>query len=853
MKVQNGGKCFVKKTLFVLIFLTQQVFAYPPLPEARSESEALFVRRILDFWRDKEYPFAKSQIRAYMHDYPHGPFTDHFYAMLGDMAMHERAYREALEFYNRISHSALTAHVSTKKWQALYHLQLYAQLYQEIGPTIAGKPIEEEGKFYFAEAAFREALTLWRYEEGKEEAKALYEEALAVYASLTSSAVFGPHAKLAMAEIYRILNNPEKAAALYLELAETEEHPEEILFHAGVMLTQFDQEKAKELFAQIAQGTTQSAPEAAYQWLQMLANAGEWETIAHERDLWLEKVPQEHMATAYFYLGMVAFDQKNYYQAIADLQKTLEEGIASPHDRSALEALITSAKEVQRLDLCEENYLRLTKAYPEQKAEAGYVRALAYQQAGESATALILFEELTQHFPGYGISEKASLAKIKLLMMEKRWEEAHEGVDQFLKTYPLSERKAEMLRLAIDLSRIQSAEGKLYHQLAQDLERAFAERIFQGEERKEKEELLAKAYIKLGRIHAALGLLHEMPDPDPLLFTQCYIKEGNAHEKVIYFGEKALEKYPDHDRLHLHLFNAYLQLAKNDPDDFLTNRAAYHLNTIIDVYPVSLENRLWLAHYCVKTQNDRALYLLESLLQTDANWKRFDQEGLMLARLYQNKGQTRKAQALVEKIIALGQNTQPEAELILAEILEGIGEIEQAQELYARLEEEPNLSIAYEATLQSARLCFAQQPENSLKKLHHLKMCKNLATEPIHLEAALDYAELQASLCPQEQRLATYLAALLEVKEEFTSDQDICSKDYQESRQLMPEKEQIYQAYMRYVDARIYNLQAKMSTDSREKKVKENAARALFSTLRQGKYALTNYLIEHATAGMYEP
>lgn len=63
---QKGGKLFVKKTLFILVLLCQVAFVYPPLPEARSESEALYVRRIIDFWRDKEYPFAKSQIRAFI-------------------------------------------------------------------------------------------------------------------------------------------------------------------------------------------------------------------------------------------------------------------------------------------------------------------------------------------------------------------------------------------------------------------------------------------------------------------------------------------------------------------------------------------------------------------------------------------------------------------------------------------------------------------------------------------------------------------------------------------------------------------------------------------------------------------
>lgn len=830
---------------------SQSAFAYPPLPEARTEAEALFVRRIADFWQGKEYPFAKSQIRAYMNAYPGGPFTNHFYAMLGDIAMHENVYRDALEYYNCVNDPAVNAYVRSKRWQALYQLQLYSQLYQEIAPFPA-QEIGEEGTFYLAEAAFREALTLSRFKEGRSQAKSLCEEALPLYASLTFSEAFGAHAKLAMAEIYRLLEKTEAAADLYLEIAASQGNQDELLFQAAALLAGSDQERAEALFERVARGSSNISGEAAYQWLLILANRGEWKKIGHERELWLAKIAEEHPAAAYFYLGMLAFDQGSYYQTIADLQKSLEKGISPPHDRAALEALLTSAKEVGNLGLCDSCYSLLAERYPTIRAEAGYVRAIAYWKAGETAKSLVLFEELTQQFPTGTVSEKALAEKIKLLMTEKKWDEAHLDVRRFLERHPQSGMKREMLRLAVELSLIGASERELYARLVEDLERAFAARIFQGEEREEKEALLAKAYIKLGKIHAALGLLHEMKDPDPLLFAQCYIKEGDSHEKVIFFGEKALEKHPGSDRLHLHLFNAYLQLAKSRPEEELTKRAADHLDAVIDVYPVSLENRLWLAHYFARNQNERAVYLLESLLQTEANWKRFDEEALILARLYQKKGRLQKARPLAERIISLNGETKPEAELILAEVLGGLGESEMAEEIFSRLEESPYLPIAYEASLHLARMRFAQEPDRSLRKLQNLIVRKKLATEPIHLEAALDRAELAASLLPDEERTSFYLEALLEVKEEFTSEKDIASKDYHESRQLLPEKEQVYQAYMRYLDANIYKLQAKMAADPQEKKVKESAARALFSTLRQGKYAVSDYLVKRAAAGLYE-
>lgn len=832
----------MKKIFFTLTLLFQMAFAYPPLPEAQSEQEALFVRRIIDFWRDQEYPFAKSQINSFLSQYPNSPFAEHFNGMLGDIAMHEKNYTEAITYYNKISSEALLPYIYPKRWQALYLDQRYAQLYEEL----ASQELEnDEEQFYFAEAAFRQALT-----QEKEKAEALLLEALPIYASLQGSENFSLHAKLAMAEIYRALHQPEKSARLYLEISENKEDNEDILFHAAAMLMQCNLEKAATIFQNIAKRGSERAPDAAYQWMQILANQGEWETIKRERKLWLKKIPKKQLSSAYFYLGMIAFEEKQYNQAVSDLRKALENGVGTPYDRSALEALLTSSKELGNLPVCETSYDLLVSRYPELKPEGSYLRATAYRKGGEPKRALTLFEEVIQQFPQHIVAEKATLEKVQLLMKAKFWEEAHSGVLDFLKKYSHSEKKGEMLRLAIDLSRMQASESQLYTRLAGDLERALAEHIFQGKERKEKLEMLAKCYLNLDQIHAALGILHEMEDPDPLLFTQCYVKEDESPEKVVSFGERALERYPDHDRLHLHLFNAYLKLAQKNHDEELTKRAAQHLNSVIDVYPVTLENRLWLAHYFAKEENERAITLLESLFQTESSWKRFEKEGVLLARLYFKKGDTAKALPLLQHVIQQGEKNQLEAELLLGEVYEKLGEMEKANSIFAKLEDAPQLPISYAAQLHMARLHFKEKPEKSLKKLYNLKVRKNLASEPVHLEAALDLADLQASLLPEKERFQGLLKALLEVKDEFTTDRDICSKDYHESRQLMPEQERIYQAYMRYLDARIYLLQAKLTQDIRERKAKENAAQALFSSLYQGKYAITPYLVERVIVGM---
>lgn len=816
MDFPKGEKRFVRKILLILVLVGQAAWAYPPLPEARTESEALFVRRIIDFWREREYSFVKNQIPSYLHSHPDTPFADHFYAMLGDIALHENNNEAALSYYNQVTKRGF---IEGKRWQILYHMARYDELYEEL---LASPLVGEEERFFFAESAFRLALS-----SDEERAKRLCNEALPFYEGLTASKTFGAHAKLALAEINRLLKRPEIALQLYLEIAKNGcENQADILFHAAALLVEVDVERAAQLFASLAHGTSEHAGEAAYQWLLLLANKGDWKTLAEERALWLSKLSQKQQKEAYFYLGMIAFNQKEYQQAVLDLQ-------LAPPEKSALEALLTCSRELHEVGLCERSFALMKELYPEHLPEASFLRASTY----EGKEALHLFEELISNFPTHVIAEKARVEKVRLLMEMKEWKEAHEAALGYLKDHPQSNRIGEMHRLAIALSQIQGE----FVSLAEDLERALAARIFHGEEKREKEELLVQAYLKLGSIHAALGILHEMKNPDPLLFAHCYIKEGNSPEKIITFGERALDLHPDQDRLHLHLFNAYLTLSQTSQNELFKKQAAEHLYQVIDRYSVSIENRLWLANYFAKEEDERALPLLESLIETDLNVKRFAREGVTLSKIYQKKGDVDRALALLKRLPGT-----PEKQLIEAECLLTLGDKERAISLFSELEGSPQLSIAYAATLQLARLLFTESPKESLERLRTLKIAKNLATEPIHLEAALDYAELHSLLLPKDEQVKNCLEALIQMREIYTTESDIASKDYHECRKLMPEKELVYQAYMRYLDARIYLLQAKLATDPHEARVKEGAARALISTLRQGKYAVSAYLVERA-------
>lgn len=834
------------KKWFLSLLLAASIPAFSSaLPTPRNEEEGLFVRRIIDFWRDHEYELVKTELGRYLNNVPETPFSDHFNAMLGDIALHEKSYAGAVEYYNRVKDRHLFDTVKTKRWQALYHQKLYAMLYDEIAPTVSRE--SDEGRFYFAEAAFREARLLGN----DPDSKSLFKEALEVYRSLFENPMFSPHAKLAMAEIYRFLERFDEAASLYQELVQ-EKVDASIQMRAALFLAVSNPSKALPIFEKLARD---GHKEAAYQWLQLLAREQQWNQIHQEREFFLGILRNEPLTSAYFYLGMIAYDRKDYAGAAHDLKKSIEMGLSSPNDRTALLALLFSSQEIGNLDLCEDTFQTLNSRYPDEKEEAALLRATAYTKAGKEQKAITLFDEIIQADVDERAKEKALAAKVNLLVECKRLQEAHEASILFLNLFPNAQKRAKMVHLAADLSLALVADKPLFGQLATDLERGFTEAAFTEEEKVQKKELLAKTYLKLNRPDQALSVLQGMDHPDPFLLTHCYIKKGGCPDQVVLYGEEALKGNPGQERLHLHLFNAYLELAKTKQEESWDDLAANHLAAVIDTYPISLENRLWLSHYFAKQDDKRAIPLIESLLQTEVNWKRFDQEALELASFYQKQYDFQKALLILQKVIAQELPSRWKAKLAIAGILTQLGEKEKAISLYQELEASAEPLIMHTAHLNLARLSFEEAPETSLKMLEELRKRKSLATEPIHLEAALDYAEFRASLELPGAKNALLFQLLLEVKQEFTIQDNILAKDYHAAKQLMPEKDIIYQAYMRYLDARLFLLQAeeaKKRGDVGEWKAKEQAARALFSTLLKGKFAASSYLVEKASKAMYE-
>lgn len=357
----------------------------------------------------------------------------------------------------------------------------------------------------------------------------------------------------------------------------------------------------------------------------------------------------------------------------------------------------------------------------------------------------------------------------------------------------------------------------------------------------------------------------------------CHIKMESDYSASCMHLEQALLLNPemyDTSSTHLQLYNAYLSLAglgeakeasveKEREQDFI-HHAAEHLQEAIDLgeQKIKKENRLFLAnHYFeivkthidahwthkasdhpeILTALDRSIKHYTSLLyeggdpiKLNADNFHLENEFLKLAKLLKYRGQSQKKLTLLTYLIqqqsqntGLNWNSQNQALFELAITYRDLGDLGKAYETFSfihSLSKDFPIDISNVAALESARLHFAllnescktesnQEVMSILNDLKELQIRKNVDSEPTHLEAALDYANIRSETGEARERDSRYLFFLKRIQDDFTSQEDLMAQDYRINLSQDLHKKQMFDAYMKFIDAEKYRIKAKTLYD----------------------------------------
>ena len=123
------------------------------------EKEELFVRRIIEFWKDGELTIVQKQVKEFFESYPKSLYIDQLKVLLAESYIKEKKYTLALSYFNQINDPEQKNKVFLNKLQCYHNLEKYTDLFDELYPLIIkGGQIDPAISYYYAETCYRFAL-----------------------------------------------------------------------------------------------------------------------------------------------------------------------------------------------------------------------------------------------------------------------------------------------------------------------------------------------------------------------------------------------------------------------------------------------------------------------------------------------------------------------------------------------------------------------------------------------------------------------------------------------------------------------------------------------------------------------
>ncbi|MGH2612704.1 MAG: tetratricopeptide repeat protein, partial [Rhabdochlamydiaceae bacterium] len=838
-----------------LLFATQSVM----IPQEKlTPQEAFFLRRVTEFWKDRDFTLVKKQINEFLSSNESSNIHNNLYALMGDILYQEGDYTEALATYNKISHPLLIQKTIGRKSQCLYLGGNYEEVIQILTPIFQeNKKIDhhEELQFILADSLFRKM---------RENSDADAKKELAVQARPLLLALFNTSYQdkvlLPLAEIHRELKEPKEASILYLILADKmPTQKEDLLLQAAALQLEFDSLVAITTFQKVVDIGGNKAQEAAYQELLVLFQNDRFSDLIIrapqiEINLNVDQKPlfEFCVARSYFKLDRLPEAIQHF------LLFTEKEQEGTPHKRAAYLTLIHCAQKTENNTLFDQILDRFLKDFPKDE-EAGKVLLLHAQtalQSGNVSQASHDLNQLLRDFPNFPDQEILLYDQALLLSKTQQWGASRSVFISYLEKFP-STPHSNLIWASIVHSSVQELKEageenvqEKKEQLATDLTQALIlSNLFSSDEESAYQFLLGQLMFDLNHFSESISELDRFCQkyPHHPSVPEAYLLQALSHralksapELFISAAEKALTRSEDSRHktaLHPQLFNAYLTLKQYD-------KAAENLYQafIIDGMPVQQENQLWLASYYLDKDNkEKTVEIFKKLLLVDETYNvHFDPtqtyletETLKLANLLNLTEKQKVLQSLLEIQNFHQMLPWKHHGNVLLELAKTYASLQKPNEALTMFEtiliknELASSPIRSIALLEKSRLLLAQcQPSdrNEDNPIIHSILCtfkdlqiqKQLSSEPVHLEAALDYADLRTAFAPQPSRMESALFFLNRIKEDFNAKDDPISQEYHEARLRYPEKDQLFQSYMKCIEAEILCWEAKESVQKND-------------------------------------
>ncbi|MBF8263720.1 MAG: YfiO protein [Parachlamydiales bacterium] len=474
--------------LCILPFFFFQPIANAAISEPQNEEEALFIRRIADFWQEGEYQIVKKQIEEFLREYPESSMAQSLSATLGDLYIREKNYQGALAQYARINDPALLSRTFLNRMQCLFDLQWFATLADECEEFLKQADLDpdlRQGATYFlAIALYQQCLNTPKESETLQRLAA---RAQPHFQFLLQSALSQDVAQ-AFAHLSCILKDFVSASQIYLRLAEqNNSNREEMLFQAAVMQAEFDKPLAQQTFEEISTMGQKRSHDALYNRLVLSYDLGQYEEVLIKKDALLAEIPPERQEALHLFFGRSHLHLNQYPEALQELQLYAKTASASETLRSALVDMLEVAYLVSDESGLKQTLNRLLEEFPDDKQiPKGFLaHAMLLKKSEKFNDALQELETIRTRFSSSEEIEPALFEQIQIEHQQNRWTECSQHSREFVQKFPKNTLAPYAWRyLATAMAHLadNSDDPLIRETLAQDLESMLAQDKTQTEQ-----------------------------------------------------------------------------------------------------------------------------------------------------------------------------------------------------------------------------------------------------------------------------------------------------------------------------------------------------------------------------------
>lgn len=823
-----------------------------------SSSETFFIHRLSEFWKDGDFPLVKKQIQDFLVHHLDSPLVPQLKLILADILYEEMDYNGALAIYSSFEDSSIKHKIALKYCHCLYLLEKYP----DINTFVSGldhKKLENENSkdeilLVQANALYQEM----RRHEG-EAKKLLAQQAKALFLQLFNTS-YKNETLAPLIVIHELLEENTQAVLLLSVLAEQNpEQKENLLFQAAALQIKSQPQEALRLYQKITDMGMGRAAESAYLESILLLEMNQI-SIFLERKVFLDNyLSPEKQNFISFLLGYRYFKNENYIKSIESLSKFLEQSLSDvSNQQTALLILSLSAQKTENWILFDQGCERFISLFPEnpQGKDLLLTRIQHSLQKEDFLTSLNKIELLLSKFPQFAEKEMILYNYAIVLKNLGNWDRSRQACLSLLSEFPecrypliwqtLVFSSCEAAKQSDESTKLEKTKA-----LMSDLKSLFNSPIYATLSAEEKGNYLflmsrllfegkdyetSKLYADLFFKEAKEG--HPLT-PQLVLIEICLNKQLNASiEQTISSMEKALTTSLSSENrsiLQLELFNMYLMNGEEKKAADILYQADQE-----GLAAIQEDNRLWLSHYYYQLAKEdpkefslRAKNTLSKALGLNiCSELKINENNLYLEPLVFQYVELSPLE--VKKDILLNLKDlqtqyplycwmyQEKTVFELGQTFFLLQEDQKALEMFQKLSTLEDSPYAHAAQLQICRIDLRRnltleqekaqiELEKILTSLKDLQLQKNLFLEPVYLEAGLDYVDIRALMVAQETQLKTKLFFLNRLKQDFNSTEQPSEILYHENRLQDPEKDKIFQTYMKYIEAEILLLQAQLA------------------------------------------